>query len=357
MAGTDTDNDQKTEEPTSQRLEKAREQGNVPTAPEMRHATMLVGAMIVTGGMGAWTFARLSTMLARLWGGADDYVIDPNGARNLINGVVRELALAMAPLFATLLGCALLTMFLQGRPTLAWSRLSPRWSKLSPFSGFGRLFSSRALVEFGKVLAKCLIILTVSIMLLWPHAVALDRLIGAAPDEIGKTATELAFRLVKTVGILVILLAAGDFVYQRRAFLKRMRMTREEVKDEHKQNDGDPKIKARIRSIRMQRAKRRMMAAVPTASVVVTNPTHYAVALKYEHGVMAAPMVVAKGVDAVALRIREIATGAGVPIVESPPLARALFATVEIDRPIPIEHYAAVAEVISYVLRLARRRR
>ena len=357
MADSDTDNDQKTEEATSQRLEKAREKGQVPISTEMRHATMLIGAMIVTGGMGAWSLSRLRAMFIRLWGGADDYVVDPDGAHNLITGVVREFALAMAPLIATLLGCALLTLFLQGRPTLAWSRLSPRWSKLSPFSGFERLFSTRALIEFGKVLAKCLAILVVAVVVLKPHAVALDKLIGAAPDQIGRTAAALAFQLVKTVGIFILLLAVADFVYQRRAFFKRMRMTREEVKEEHKQNDGDPKIKARIRSIRMQRAKRRMMAAVPTASVIVTNPTHYAVALKYEHGVMVAPMVVAKGVDAIALKIREIATEAGVPIVESPPLARMLFATVEIDRPIPIEHYAAVAEVISYVMRLARRRR
>jgi flagellar biosynthetic protein FlhB len=167
--------------------------------------------------------------------------------------------------------------------------------------------------------------------------------------------TGLAFQLVKTIGILVIALAAADFAYQRYAFIQRMKMSRQEIKDEHKDADGDPKIKARIRGIQMRRARQRMMAAVPEASVVITNPTHYAIALKYEHGQMMAPVVVAKGVDLVALKIREIAAQAGVPIVESPPLARALFASAEVERPIPIEHYAAVAEIISYVLRLARR--
>jgi flagellar biosynthetic protein FlhB len=134
-----------------------------------------------------------------------------------------------------------------------------------------------------------------------------------------------------------------------------MRMTLQELRDEIKESDGDPKIKARIRAIGMQRSRRRMMAAVPEASVIITNPTHYAVALKYQHGEMAAPVVLAKGVDDVAKKIREVATAAGVPIVESPPLARALFAGADIDRPIPVEHYAAVAEIIGYVLRLSRR--
>lgn len=353
----DADQDQKTEEPTAKRLEEARKRGEVPIANEMRHATMFVGMMIVTGGMGAWTLARLGALFVRLWGSADDYVLDPGGAQDLATGVARQLALATAPLAAVLMGCALSTIVLQGRPTLGWSRLAPKWSKLSPVAGFGRLLGKRALIEFAKTLAKFMAIAIASVMLLWPRVVALDQMVGAGPDMIAHATAELAYRLVKTVGLMVIALALADFVYQRRAFLKRMRMTKQEVKDEHKQNEGDPKIKGRIRAIRMQRAKRRMMAAVPGASVVITNPTHYAVALKYEHGVMAAPTVVAKGTDVVALKIREVATSAGVPIVESPPLARALFATVEIDHPIPTEHYAAVAEVISYVMRLARRAR
>jgi flagellar biosynthetic protein FlhB len=162
--------------------------------------------------------------------------------------------------------------------------------------------------------------------------------------------------MLRAIALLVGAIALFDFVYQRRSFLKRMRMSLQEVKDEHKESEGDPKIKGKIRQIQMQRARRRMMAAVPGASVVITNPTHYAVALKYDHGAMAAPVVVAKGVDAVALRIREIATEAGVPLVENRPLARALHASAEIDQPIPIEHYAAVAEVISYVMRLSKRR-
>jgi flagellar biosynthetic protein FlhB len=163
--------------------------------------------------------------------------------------------------------------------------------------------------------------------------------------------------MLKAVALLVGALALFDWVYQRRTYLSRMRMSLQEVKDEHKDSEGDPHVKARIRAIGAERARRRMMSAVPTASVIITNPTHYAVALKYDHGKMAAPVVVAKGADAVALKIRELAMAAKVPILESPPLARALFASAEIDRPIPTEHYKAVAEIIGYVMRLANARR
>jgi len=223
-------------------------------------------------------------------------------------------------------------------------------------TGLGRLFGPRALVEFGKNLAKCLLVIIVAVVVVWPKAVAVDQLIGADPGDIGRTAGAIVDSLVWAAALLVGALALFDFLYQRRAFLKRMRMSLQEIKDEHKQSEGDPKIKAKIRQIGLQRSRKRMMAAVPTASVIITNPTHYAVALKYDHGQMAAPTVVAKGVDAIALKIREAATAANIPIVESPPLARALYATVELDHPIPTEHYAAVAEIIGYVMRLAKRR-
>jgi flagellar biosynthesis protein FlhB len=351
----EADKDQKTEQPTAKRLSDAAKKGQVAVAAEVKHATMFVVMMILTGGMGAWTLARMSAMLVRLWGSADDYVLTPDGTQNLVTGIAREFALALAPLAALLVGGALATIFLQGKLTFSLSRLAPRWSTVSPVAGFSRLFGKAAMVEFVKTLIKCTVVIGIATSILWPKAVGLEQLIGAAPDVMAGMVAGLAYQLIKTIGILVIALAVADLVYQRHAFIQKMKMTKQEVKDEHKDSDGDPKIKARIRGIAMRRARQRMMAAVPTASVIITNPTHYAVALKYEHGQMAAPVVVAKGVDLVALKIREIATAAGVPIVESPPLARALFASAEIERPIPIEHYAAVAEIISYVLRLARR--
>jgi len=348
--------DQKTHDPTDKKLSDARAKGDVPMSGEMRHAVMFVAAIIVAGGMGSWTLARVGPLLVRLWGGADDYPLDPDGAQHFATGILAAVAGAMAPLLALLLGFALLILLVQGRPTLSWSRLTPKFSKLSPVAGFGRIFGKRALVEFAKTLAKFAVVITIATMVTAPRLVGLDQLIDAEPRAIAQAAGALVLHMIQSVAILVGCIAAFDFIYQRHAFLQRMKMSFQEVKDEHKQSEGDPKIKAKIRSIGIQRSRRRMMAAVPGASVVVTNPTHYAIALKYDHGAMAAPVVVAMGVDAVALRIRAVAAEAGVPIVESPPLARALYASATIDRPIPTEHFKAVAEIIGYVMRLAKRR-
>jgi flagellar biosynthetic protein FlhB len=351
------DKDQRTHAPTQKRLDDARKRGEVATSPEMKQATMMIGATIVIGWVGASALAGLGTLLARLWGSAEDFRLADGGARDLATGVMQQVALSLAPVMAVLLACAVSTLFLQGRATLNWSRVSPKWSKLSPAAGFKRLLGQRALVEFAKTLVKFSAISTIVLLVLRPRIVGLDQLVGYSPAAIGTVAGTLAFQAIRAVAMLVALLALADFIYQHRAFIKRMQMSLQELKDEHKQSEGDPKIKAKIRQLQMQRSRRRMMAAVPEASVIITNPTHYAVALKYDHGSMAAPIVVAKGVDAVALRIREVAKDAKVPIVEAPPLARALFAAVDIDRPVPIEHYAAVAEIIGYVMRLARQGR
>ena len=351
------DKDQKTQEPTQKKLEDARKKGDVASAPEVRHAMMFLAMVLACGVLGTSAVSGLGRMFVRLWGGADGFSMEPQGMQALTAGVLLQLGSTLWPMLGVLFVFAVLIPFVQGRPTLSWSRLKPKWSKLSPIAGFGRLFGLRGLVEFLKTVAKFALVITVAILVVWPKAVGVDQLIGMEPTAIVSTAAALAMRMLKAVALLVGALALFDWFYQRRSFLTRMRMSLQEVKDEHKQAEGDPHLKARVRSIAMERSRRRMMAAVPTASVIITNPTHYAVALKYEHGEMAAPVVVAKGVDAVALRIREIGTDANVPIVESPPLARALFASAELDRPIPIEHYKAVAEIIGYVMRLAKERR
>ena len=350
------DKDQKTQEPTQKKLDDARKKGEVATTPEMRHAVMFLAMFAVFGTIGLQAVAGMGRLLHSLWGDADQFRIDPEGAQGFATGLFAELGAIFAPTLGLLFGFAFLIVFLQGRPSLSWSRLQPKWSKVSPVAGLGRMFGMRGLVEFLKTLAKFALVITVVLIVVWPKAVAIDELIGMSPEAIARTTGSLVMLMLKAVLLLVGALALFDFLYQRRAFLQKMRMTLQEVKDEHKESEGDPHIKAKIRSIAIQRSRRRMMAAVPTASVVITNPTHYAVALKYDHGKMAAPVVVAKGTDMVALKIREIATGAGVPVMESPPLARALYATVDIDHPIPVEHYAAVAEIIGYVMRLARQR-
>ena len=350
------DKDQKTHDPSEKRLADARKKGDTPSAPEMRHAAIFAAMLVVLGELGVDGFARLATMLVRLWGRADDFRIDPQGAQALATGLFGQLATVFAPVFAALVAFALLGGLVQGRPSLSWSRVAPKLSKLSPVSGAKRLFGLRALIEFAKTLAKLSVIVAIAVTVLWPHAAALDTLVGIDPAELGGVAGGLVVILVKSVAIPVVALALFDFVYQRRSWFNKLKMSLQELKDEYKDSEGDPKIKAKIRQIAMQRARRRMMSAVPDASVIITNPTHYAIALRYDHAQGGAPVVVAKGVDAVALRIREVATKAGVPIVENRPLARALHASVEIEQPIPAEHYAAVAEIIGYVMRIARAR-
>ncbi|MEW9854522.1 flagellar biosynthesis protein FlhB [Novosphingobium sp. M1R2S20] len=350
------DKDQKTHEPTQKRLDDARKKGEVAVAQEMRHAVMFVAMIFVCGSLGLAALGKLQRMFVRLWGHADDLSLEPTGAQAFASGLLGELALALAPLFGLLLVFAVLILFVQGRPTVAWARLKPKWSKLSPISGLTRMFGPRGLVEFAKTLAKFALVITVAIIVVWPKAIALDQLIGMGPEAVARTAAALVLMMLKAVALLVGALALFDWFYQRRSFMNRMRMSLQELKDEHKNAEGDPHVKGRMRAVAAERSRHRMMAAVPTASVIITNPTHYAIALKYDHGAMAAPVVVAKGVDAVAMKIRELATEAKVPIVESPPLARALYASADIDRPIPTEHYKAVAEIIGYVMRLARGR-
>lgn len=346
---------QKTEEPTQHKLEQAYRRGEAPVAGEVRHALMFAAMAVILGGFGLSAMTGIGAIAVRLWGGADDFVLDPGGLRSLLAGVMLNGAWALAPVAGLLAAAAVLTGLIQGRAGVSWSRVAPKWSKLSPVAGAGRLFGTRALVEFAKTATKFALVGAVALWIAWPHRIAIDGLIGASPLHLLRAAGTIVFAMVRAVAMLVVALAVADAVYQRGAFLKRMRMTVQEVRDEIKQNDGDPKVKARIRAIGQARSRRRMMSAVPGATVVITNPTHYAVALDYRHGEMAAPVVLAKGADALALRIRAVATEAGVPIVESPPLARALYASAEIHRPIPVEHYTAVAEIIGHVLRLARR--
>jgi flagellar biosynthetic protein FlhB len=313
--------------------------------------------LVVMGGLGAYTMAQMSTLFVRLWGSADDFRMTPDGAQAFTTGLLAAIGSAMLPILAALFGFAILGGVLQGRPMISWSRVAPKFSKLNPVSGAGKLFGKRAFVEYLKTLAKLSLVGGIAAAVAWPHAATIDRLVGADLVSMGAAASDIVHAMLRPIAMLVGALALFDFVWQRRAFMKRMRMSLQEVKDEYRQSEGDPKIKGKIRQLQMQRAKSRMMQNVPKASVVITNPTHYAVALQYDHGAMAAPVVVAKGVDAVALRIREIATENNVPLVENRPLARALYASAELDHPIPVEHYAAVAEVISYVLKIAKGRR
>jgi flagellar biosynthetic protein FlhB len=347
MSG-ETDKESQTEAPTPKKLEDARKKGQIASSPETKHGAMFAAAIFGLGLLGM-AGLNLKIMLARMLEGAHEVPLDSGGTMNFLWGVSGRLSLTLLPVFGLFIAAAILGGVLQGRPTLSWSRVKPKFSKLNPMSNFKRIFGP---VEFLKTLAKFSVVLVAAVIVLWPSLYALEAALFVGPGQLLVMAESLLWKLLLTITIIVVGIAVADNVYQRIAFLKRMRMTKQQVKDEHKDTEGDPHIKARVRAIQRERSRQRMMAAVPTASVVITNPTHYSVALTYEHGKSNAPKVVAKGVDEVAMRIREMAAEHGVPVIAKPPLARALYASVKIDQEVPEEHFVAVAEVISYVMKL-----
>lgn len=346
----------KTHAPTAKRLDDARRKGEVAVAAEMRHAVML-GAIWLGSTLLATGLFGLARFSAGLWSHAGSTRIEAGSGQAFTAWLLERVLDLLGPLLLLYFVAAVAIGVAQGRPSFAAARLNLKWSRLNPAAGAKRLFGRQGLVEFGKTLLKCG---GVALLCWWSLRPLLDGIgstVGIAPAVLAALLGRISLDLLHKVLLLVALIAAADFIYQHRSFLSRMRMSLQELKDEHRESDGDPAVKARQRRIGAERARRRMMTAVPTAAVVVTNPTHYAVALKYEHGAMSAPTVVAKGTDQVALRIREMAAEHNIPVLESPPLARALHASADLDRPIPIEHYAAVAEIISFVLRLAKARR
>lgn len=346
---------EKTEDPTDKRLSEAREKGDVPISPEVRHAVMFVAMLVLIGTIGANALASLSKAFIAVWGGADQFRFEDPSAQQTLTGLLRTTLMALGPVLGVLFAAAAMIFVVQGRPVMTWSRLAPKWNMLSPAQGLNRIFGSHALIEFAKSVLKAGLIVGIALVVIWPHRSDLIAMIGLEPMAFAKRLLSLLEMIFRPIVIAIAVLAGFDLFYQNRSYLQRMRMTMQEIRDEMKESEGDPLIKSKRRAIAMARARRRMMAAVPTASVIITNPTHFSVALKYDHGVSGAPVVVAKGVDNVAFKIREIAKEAGVPIVESPPLARALYAGVEIDHPIPVEHYKAVAEIIGYVMRLRKK--
>jgi flagellar biosynthetic protein FlhB len=348
----DTDESQKTEEPTPHKLSEARQKGNVITSQEVSSFAILLGGALTAAFLGSFMAERLANATGGLLANIHAITFDAANVGDVLMDVLFDVSVGMAPI-------ALLLIVLGTGAKLAVSgflfsaeSLKPELSKLSLIKGFKRMFSLKSFVEFAKGLVKLAIVGTIVYLLAAPEV---DRVEVLMQMDIAATAEETRLVLVRmfsgVVGVMAVI-AALDYMYQRHEYMKQMRMSKQEIKDEHKQSEGDPMVKGRLRQIRAERARSRMMAAVPTADVVVTNPTHFAVALKYEIDAMGAPRVVAKGADDVAFRIRDVAKENDVPIVENPPLARALFSVSDIDEEVPPEHYKAVAEVIRYVFQL-----
>ncbi|MEZ5996581.1 MAG: flagellar biosynthesis protein FlhB [Hyphomonadaceae bacterium] len=348
--------DDKTEEPTARKLEQAREKGDIIYSPEVGAALSLVVVTGLVAFMSGPILSQMAQALISFLAMPDQFAAQPGPLRAIAGALGLKVLAVFGMVSLALAAAGLAARYAQDKPTFTAERLTPKMSKLNPMEGFKRVFGKAAVSSFLKSLAKLVVVGAAMGAALWPHDASLERMSLLDPAAILPYVQDRVVSMLIALASAAALIAVVDYVFTRQSYMKRQRMSRREIKEEFRQSDGDPMVKAKLRQIRMERSRRRMMQNVPQASVVITNPTHYAVALKYEQGETPAPVCVAAGVDAVAQRIREVATEHGVPIVEDPPLARALFATVEIDQPIPREHYEAVAKVIGFVMRLARRK-
>ena len=350
MAG-ESDDNERTQDPTPKRLDEAIRRGDVVKSPEVSTWFMLGGGTLTLMVFAGPVMASLQTTFRGLIGNAHQIPTDGPALAALAQKLAGEVAAALGVPLLLLCLAAFAGTAIQHRIVFSVEPIMPALSKISPAAGFKRLFSAQALVNFAKGLAKLFLIGAVMAALLWPQRGRLAAIVGADPAAILPFTRSLAMQMLGAVVAILAIIAAADYLFQYRQWYERQKMSLQEMKDEFRQTEGDPAIKGKLRQIRQARARKRMMAAVPKASVVITNPTHFAVALQYERG-MNAPVCLAKGADVIARKIREVAEAHDIPVVENPPLARALHATVEIDQEIPPEHYRAVAEIIGYIMRL-----
>lgn len=353
------DPESKTEEATPRKLADARAKGDVAKSMDVGAAASLLGATAVLLGAGGYFASSMAEQLL-------PFIASPHTMMGGLDaGAGVEIGMHALWAITPFLGALMLATIIggvggnlaQSGLIFAGDKLKPQWSRLNPLEGFKRIFGPDGLVQFLKTFLKLLAVGFICWMVMKPHVREFENLAAMPPAAILPLARDMAIALMASALIFLSFTAGADYLWQRFRFNQRMRMSKEELKEDFKQSEGDPHVKAKLKQIRMQRSRQRMMQNVPTATVIVTNPTHYSVALRYEPDKGdAAPICVAKGVDAVALRIREVAREHNVPIVENVPLARALYAAVDIDETIPREHFEAAAKVIGFVFGQRRKR-
>jgi len=343
---------ERTEPPSARRIEQAREDGDVPRSRELSTCTVLMAAALGIWFMGGGMIRQIESMLVSVLALDRAAIYDPNLLIMRIGGNIGQLMLVFVPFALLLIIAALASPLLIGGWLFSVSALQPNFGKLNPISGLGNMLSVRALVELLKAVGKATLVGTVA-WLVMSHQI--DAMLGLTAEPLNTGSGHVAHLLLTSFIAIVsslVLIAMIDAPYQMWQYANKLKMTRQELRQESKESDGNPEIKARIRNLQREMARRRMMAAVPKADVVITNPTHYAVALQYADGARGAPRVVAKGADAVAARIRELAAAHNVPLLEAPALARALHKHTELGDEIPQALYTAVAEVLAYVFQL-----
>jgi len=346
------DDDEKTEPATPQRRQEARNEGQIPRSTDLTAAVALLGGLVLLNMYGPGMFQRLLALMLRL-GEAPDLRAEALPA--WINTIGLAAAQIILPFLALLVIVTGIGAVAQTGGLFSWKLMSPKPENLSPAKGLQRLISMDSVTKLGQSLVKTAIIASVAVQTIIGQLGPLLALGQVHPHDLISIGGGLVFMLALRLGLILLILGLIDYFYQRWKFEKSIRMSKQEIKDEMKRMDGDPLIKQRRRQVQMKLAMQRLKLDVPKADVIVTNPTEYAVALKYDQTTMAAPRVIAKGTDLLALRIRQIAAEAGIPIVQRPPLARGLYAAVEVGDEIPPNFYRAVAEVLAYVFQLSGR--
>lgn len=344
------DSSERTEEPTPKKIEDSLKKGQTPFSKELPTFASLLGLLLVFGVVATDQATSLVSLLSNLHDMAGTVALDDGtDATALFLEVYRASAIFVIPIVIILAIFGVIAALAQNPPRLVGERIRPKRERISLLAGAKRMFGSQGLMEFGRSLFKFATVASVALLTLANELPTVVRAAFVDPAVLPAQILAIATRLLAAVCTATILLVAVDLVYTRLKWRRDLRMTRREVKDELKQSEGDPILKARIRSAQQGRARRRMLTNVPRATVVIANPTHFSVALRYERGAGSAPVVLAKGVDLVALKIREIADQHDIPIVEDPPLARALYDATSVDKTIPEEFYRAVAQILYYI--------
>ncbi|WP_163851589.1 flagellar type III secretion system protein FlhB [Pseudooceanicola aestuarii] len=355
----DEDKSNKTEEPTERRLQKAREKGDVASSKETGNLTSVLSLTLIAGFVMPLVIARLAGTLRSIFETAGQVTVG-EGRQGIadIGGVTWGLSLgvgrAMAPVLGLMILGALAGVAIQGQTVVAVERIVPKLSKISPLAGLKRMFSATTLVDFLKNIAKVLVVGAIGLWVTYDAVSAIWQVQGVLPETILSQTRQQAMVMLGLTLVLVAAVAVADILWRRFDWRRKQRMSLQEIKDEHKETEGDPQIRARRARLRRDRSRQRIATAVPRATVVLTNPTHFAVALKYESGHDLAPSCLAKGTDLMAARIRQLARDNDIPVIENRPLARALYDVAEIDQEIPTEHWEAVAAIIGYILDLKR---
>lgn len=348
---------EKTESATPKRREEARKKGTVARSRELPSVLVLFSSLGIFCLCGTAMAESLSELMYRVFQRSGSFQLEGASAYTLLVEVLQYVGIMVAPFFLANVLCGLLGNILQVGFFASSESLTPQWSRLDPVSGMRKFVSLNSLVELVKALLKIAVLAAIAWAMVGRELAALPSLMEMGLQGVVAFLARVSYRIMLYSGLALLMMALLDYGFQRWQYEKNLRMTKQEVKDEMRQREGDPLIKARIRRIQIGLARRRMMEAVPQADVIVTNPTKLAIALKYEAQTMLAPQVIAKGAGYVAERIREIAKAHGIPIVEHKPLAQALYKAVDIGSVIPAALYRAVAEILAYVYRLKGRRR